>query len=273
MKKFRNAMVAICLMICAFALTACGGGQLSTEAGVSKKGFVAASKSDYTEFQTATTPDVSEIKSMKATTVIKLTAGKTVIRELAITAIVSVTETGNVDGIALKLGSNTADKKVTIEAYYNEGYSYFKVVNGKETKKYKVATTDVSSSEFVELLNTVDLEQLVNDFLTALNSVEDVNTEGVTFEKAVKGDNRRFHVGINDTKEKTTSDTYVEFQGNKLVGIESETTAENEYLGGLMYAKVAVNKFTGNIKFPSLKGYEEITADALNKIMKEFVGA
>ena len=40
-----------------------------------------------------------------------------------------------------------------------------------------------------------------------------------------------------------------------------------------MYAKVAVNKFTGDIKFPSLKGYEEMTADALDKIMNGFIGA
>lgn len=254
MKKLRNAMVAICLMICALALTACGGGQLSTEASVSKKGYVATTKEEYTAFsEQIAGEDSTDMNAYKMTMKMKGStevAGLKTEVDMLINTIVTVNAEGAVNGMATKVSSG----KLKMELYLVDGYQYLYYKNDKEEYKYKVAIPAEELAETMTGASTIgdEILSMIGECMSNI-TVNEVLTDKVSYKKAVKGDVTRFNVNLAD--EKATLDFYVENTNAKTTGAELDITTKEATM------KLALTKFTGNIKYPSFKKYQDATEE------------
>lgn len=269
MKKIRNIVVALCLVMCSVVLVACGGANsIDKEASVSKKGYVNATKSDYSTYMTdnpeATT---AKFKSYKLTMKMEYAKGEKNLN-LVSNVIVTIDDNNAITGLALKynLGDN-----MKINMYYKEKYAYLHYKSESSEYKYKAKVNPSSSTA----LNSTSTEgtasgkdesifdgynnftKYIQQILTKLEKIED--SSEVKFEKATKGNNVRFH--ISATVVATTSDIYMEFTNNSLVGIEMISTV-NE----ISTSKIALVKFDGKIKYPSFKNYEEVSEETVAKL-------
>lgn len=263
MKKLRNIIVAICLMLCTVVLASCGGGQLKTEAGVSKKGLKAATKEDYTTFAEGKEFKADGFNSYRVT-VTEESEDEKVYQN----AIVTTNDKGELTGIAMKYVITEGKNKTTMEIYYTDETMYFHFDNGTDEIKYKIPATNLEETGLDELLsdvvNTVDDEFSFLDLLTIFETAVNSETEGLVIEKAGKGDNVRFHVGASAKGE--SEDIYVEFKGEQLVGFEMKMV----YDGGTMNG--AYETFSGSIKFPSFKKYTDPDLKKLGTLLAGLMG-
>ena len=268
MKKLRNLVVVMCLMLCTVMLVACGGAeaQLKTEASVSKKGYVAATKDDLTTFQT-TNPEVKtdSLKSLRFTMKVKKTVLGTT-TETIMNYIITTDANNKVNGIALKM---TSGDKISLTAYYKDGNQYLNLVNGENKLKYTSAVNVNDETEGETNGGILDMSMVQKELKGTLDQfaalADQIGGEGVTFEKAVKGNNTRFHLGT--TAKEMTTNTYFEFDEANLIGFEFSMTGETY---GEM--SMALCGFNGKIKYPSFKGYEKVDSTTIDKAMDGIIG-
>lgn len=256
MKKLRNILVAICLMLCTVVLASCGGGQLKTEAGISKKGLATATKEDYTTFAEGKTFKADGFTSYRVTSLEKSKDS-----EEYFNAIVTTNEKGELTGIAMKANLTESEKKTAMEIYYTEATIYLHFDNGTDEINYKIPTPDLDTSLLSEIIEGVEVNGTF--FLDGLETFVGLMDEaGVKIEKAGKGDKVRFHVGISAEGERPAMDAYVEFNGEQLVGIEQQ------YVSGDITAMSAYETFKGDIKFPSFKKYTDPDLTKLGTLLE-----
>lgn len=257
MKKLRNILVAICLMLCTVVLASCGGGQLKTEAGVSKKGFATATKEDYTAFAEGKTFKADGFTSYRVTQTSESEGRKTYQN-----AIVTMNDKGELTGIAMKADFTESEKKTAMEFYYTEATIYFHLDNGTDEINYKIPTPDLDKS----MLSGGLIESVEVDGAFLLDSIETfasfMDKAGVKIEKAGKGDKVRFHVGIPAESSQPAMDLYVEFNGEQLVGAELlQVSGDNTMMA-------AYETFKGDIKFPSFKKYTDPDLEKLATLLE-----
>lgn len=270
MKKLRNIIVAICLMLCTVVLASCGGGQLSTEAGVSKKGLKAATKEDYTTFAEGKEFKADGFTSYRVTVTEESKEGK-----VYQNAIVTTNDKGELDGIAMKYVITEGENKITMEIYYTDGTMYLHFDNGTDEIKYKLPADKIEEAGLGELFSDVindDFSMFLSQFESYIGSEE----EGLVIEKAGKGDNVRFHVGLTEeipaeeeeevSAGELSTDVYVEFKGEQLVGFEMKMVYDGNTLIG------AYETFSGKIKFPSFKKYTDPDLTKLATLLAGLMG-
>lgn len=258
MKKLRNIIVAICLMLCTVVLASCGGGQLKTEAGVSKKGLKAATKEDYTTFAEGKEFKTDGFTSYRVTVTEESEDGK-----VYQNAIVTTNDKGELTGIAMKYVITEDKNKTTMEIYYTDDTMYFHFDNGTDEIKYKIPGK-LEENELADLVSNVtsdDFSMLLSMFESYIGSEAD----GLVVEKAGKGDNVRFHVGL--IEEGASTDVYVEFNGEQLVGFEMKMVDDGVTTNG------AYETFSGSIKFPSFKKYTDPDLTKLATLLADLMGS
>jgi len=280
MKKLKNALVALVLVFCTFALVACGGkAQLDQEASVSKKGFVASNKEEVTAvFEGDDAPKYEGTGFQFTMTMTETVKGET--QEIILNGYVTGDKDGNLTGIAVKIQSGDT---FLANAYYKDGYTYLYAKIDEQEVKFKAAealTGDTAATDEEDDFSLATFQnfgtQLAEMIQMIFENTATQEVEGLTFEKAIKGDNARYHVGLaeNDTTEaKTTNtDVYIEIQKNTLVGLEANvnTTTKVGKTTNETAIKFATCVFEKEIKFPSFKDYKEVNEAQINLITDQF---
>lgn len=255
MKKFRNLVTIMCLMLCTIVLVSCGGDpvnpqdQLEVEASVSKTGYVTATKTDLDTFNTEN-PNVTvdQLKSFRYTEKYKGTiSGFTM--ESAMNCIVTVDENNNIEGVALEIYYGG----VIAIAYYKDGNQYVSIFRGGKISRYTSAidlTLDVNYYSVAKAVSWV--KSVIDDIPKSFASLEDlVGDADTTFEKAVEDEDTKFH--IETTMDGgATCDAYFELNGANIIGFEVFSYSGNEKRTSAMCA------FDGKIEYPSFEGYESV---------------
>lgn len=249
MKKLRNLVVVMCLMLCTVMLVACGGNELNKEASVSKKGYVSSNKEEFTEFaaKLSSTEENTDLNAYKLT--LKMDgkyekAGIAATANIFVNIIVTVDAENKINGMAMKFESG----KLKMNVYYTDGYEYLYFKDENNEYKYKVAA-DLSNVEISEGGGHMYLSVIGS----ALMSIEENEALGdkITYKKAVKGSETRFNV--NYTLDKTSLDFYIQNTNDKTTGAEMNMKNDN------LDIKLALTKFTGKIDYPSFKKYSDVT--------------
>lgn len=258
MKKLKNALVALVLVFCTFALVACGGkAQLDQEASVSKKGFVGSNKQEVTAvFEGDTKPEEFETTNFQATMTMKGTTTKggiSITMDILMNMYITCDEQGEPTGFAIKLKSG--DDFVT-NIYFQDKNAYFYCKSEKTELKCKMPLDPTSNEPVTSVASIVSMSSAIPTLAQlAFSNAFDVEIEGMKFEKAIKGDNARYHIAYtqpkSETEKEATYNLYIQLNKNTISAIEANVESNG------INVKMAASQFNGEIKFPSFKGYKE----------------
>lgn len=236
-KKIRTFLLALVLIPCAFVFCACGGGQLSQEAKVDTSGTYEKSTtstlSEYVE-QLPTEAQATFSNSYRAT--IEVTASGTTSK---INAIMQYDNT-NLQA-AMSIEAIVAGEKVKSEAYIKDNFVYVSA----EGQKMKMAIESWGGiSAFDEYMN-------IGDMLNIFESAKSVSN----IEVSVNGNVKKFKVDLSAYVEgSSVNRIYYIFDNDKFAGVSYEMT-----LGTTLSTKVVLAPYSGNINFPVLNEYTEIS--------------
>lgn len=272
MKKFAKILSsALCAVLCIIVLAGCGGSkaQLDTEASVSKKGLAESSMNEFTTFQGTHEEMDTNLTSYRYTVKMNAYGG-----EMYVNGIVQFDENGKLVGTAAKATSKYSTGLITVEVeeqiYVKDGVGYLYMKSGDNEYKYKITLPAEPAGDEEDHSALDSFTNAGLDLIELLEEFDFTEIENVAVTKYEKGDIVRF--GFEFAEGTTTNKYYIEIDNNAITGIEIEinTPADEANDVEARYYYAAISAFDGEIKYPSFKGYTEVTEDVLNELMNVF---
>ena len=264
-KSFKFIMMALFISF-AFALSACGGGQLSVsaKADIGKaKDYTIATTDDTNALQTYVDQDTAEtdVNAYRLTLKMAMKEENKTVMSINYNGIIAAVE--NDLQMAVKMGINMQGIKGGAYMYYQNGVIAMQATGVMKYEmpegKTKVKATlpvgeDVADiDQFAELLE-FDLEDVLADVegmdFTSENIVVKVNTQNELI---------RYEITTLDTTGAVPVETaklYLIFKNNKLV----QTQAQMEMDG--MEIVATIEAFEGEIEMPNFDDFSEIEFDS-----------
>lgn len=269
-KSLKIALSALALVPCAALFVGCGQDQLSTKAKINTEGtYTTSTKEAFTTYTGESGAASTALSGYRFTMDAKVSgslAGQSYNSSVLLNGIIKTSDT-SVEA-AFKM---TMEGQDIMKAYIKDGYVYANVsasLMGQSLKiKYEADVNDILGGfDEIGAAGPTSISD-VQEILDFINENNDLNIEA-----SVEGEINKFHFSADSTDISAMLDSaseilgsdfdcYFVFDSDILTGaqVSFKYSMSSEDLGNAnIDAKITMEKFDGEINFPSFDGYTEM---------------